>query len=421
MEVLSPTKHLPGGRLSTITVDQAIAGGSNVLIAVLAARLLGVESFGLFGIVFLVYVSAQGAMRALVCEPLLVRSAEAEERPGEAIGTALVLGLALGFVVLLAGLGAQYWDGRLGNALIVLAALLPLMALQDLGRYLGFATRRPSFALAVDISWLVLVVVAAGCLIAGDAKTLTWFIAAWAGSGGVAGLVVLWQHRGHRVAFGRSWLRESWMFSWRYLTSFAIMQGGVLVATVALTAIAGAGTLGGVRGALLLMSVSMTFQIAAGASGVVDIAQCVGSDGVRQHANRIAVLTTGVAVLNTVLLLVMPDSWGAAVLGDSWGAAEPLLLPAGIQVSLLGLMLGARAGLLGSRAVAKTMAVDLVFTPVLVGAAVAGALVGGGLGYYWSIVIAQGLAVILWWSVFWFHLRRIDESGNVEIMQGELH
>ena len=59
-----------GRRLSTITVDQAISGGSNVLIAVLAARILGVESFGLFGIVFLVTITAQGAIRSLVCEPL---------------------------------------------------------------------------------------------------------------------------------------------------------------------------------------------------------------------------------------------------------------------------------------------------------------------------------------------------------------
>jgi len=45
-------------RLSTITIDQAIAGGSNVLIMVLAARVLGTERFGLFGLVFLLFVMA---------------------------------------------------------------------------------------------------------------------------------------------------------------------------------------------------------------------------------------------------------------------------------------------------------------------------------------------------------------------------
>jgi hypothetical protein len=44
-------KHSAERWLSIITIDQAIAGGSNVMIAVLAARLLSVSEFGLFGIV----------------------------------------------------------------------------------------------------------------------------------------------------------------------------------------------------------------------------------------------------------------------------------------------------------------------------------------------------------------------------------
>jgi hypothetical protein len=409
-----------GRRLSTITIDQAISGGSNVLIAVLAARILGVESFGLFGIVFLVTITAQGAIRSLVCEPLLVRPAEAEQRPGEVVGTALMLGAAMGVVVLLAGAGAWQWDQRLGGALFVIGALLPLLSLQDVGRYLGFAIHRPVLALRLDVLWLVLLLVAAVGIIAADIRSLTGFIAAWAGSGAVAGLLVFWQHRGDRVRYGRTWLRESWMFSWRYLLSFVFTQGGVLVATIALTAIAGARELAGVRGALLLMSVATTIQIGAGSAGVADISRLKDRVLVRARARRIAAITAVAAMLNGAVLLVLPDSWGRQVLGDRWAATEPLLVPVIIQVALQGALLGGRVGLLGTRSVRTTLTVDLGWTPVIVTASVIGATVGGGPGYCWSVVIALVVAVCLWWTLL---LRKLgmpeDELDNTPITQGE--
>src|SRR4051794_37141904 len=117
---MSQGEQSAGRRLSVITIDQAIAGASNVLIAVLAARLLGVASFGLFGIVFIAYVMAQGVSRALVCDPLLVHPEEAEARTGEVIGTSCLLALGLAVVVVAAGLAVRVLDARLGDALIVL-------------------------------------------------------------------------------------------------------------------------------------------------------------------------------------------------------------------------------------------------------------------------------------------------------------
>lgn len=409
-----------GRRLSTITIDQAISGGSNVLIAVLAARILGVESFGLFGIVFLVTITAQGAIRSLVCEPLLVRPKEAQERPGEVIGTALMLGAAMGVIVLLAGAGARVWDPRLGDALFVVGALLPLLSVQDVGRYLGFAIHRPVLALRLDLLWLVLLLAAAVGVIVLDVKSLAAFIAAWAGTGSLAGFLAFWQHRGDRVRYGRAWLRESWMFSWRYLLSFVFTQGGVLVATIALTAIAGARELAGVRGALLLLSVAMTIQIGAGSAGVADISRLKDRVLVRSRARRITVITAIAAVLNGAVLLVLPDSWGRVVLGDSWAATEPLLVPVIIQVALQGALLGARVGLLGTRSVRTTLAVDLGWTPVIVTASVIGATVGGGPGYCWSVVIALVVAACLWWALL---LRKLgmseDDLDNTPITQGE--
>src|SRR5579884_1791349 len=130
-------------RLTVITIDQVISGASNVLMAVLAARILGVAAFGLFGIVFLVYTLAVGVSRSLVSEPLLVHPLEAEERPGEVIGSGLLISVCLGVIVLLAGFVVVPSNGSLGYALVVLGGCLPLLVLQDLGRYQAFAIQRP--------------------------------------------------------------------------------------------------------------------------------------------------------------------------------------------------------------------------------------------------------------------------------------
>lgn len=393
-----------GRRLGVATIDQAISGASNVLIAVLAARILGVESFGLFGIVFLVYVMVQGSARALVGEPLLLHPVEAEERPGDAIGTGCVLGLGLGLVVLLGGLAAHLWDGRLGNAMIALAVFVPFLVLQDLGRYLGFATRRPTSALTLDVTWLVLQFVAIAYLVVTDSRSLWQFIAAWAASGAAAGLLVLWQHRGTRIRLSLSWLAETWSFSWRYLISYTSTQGSGLAAAILLAAISGARALGGVQGALLLQRPFMTFQVAAVASGVGEISRAAADRlQVRRMVGKITLLTTGVALLNGIVLLALPDQLGEAVLGATWQEAKHLLLPTAAQILLIGLMIGFRTGLLGMRAVHKAVVIDVSTTVLILVLTVSGAIIDGAEGAMWGVAISHAAGATIWWAVFWIH------------------
>lgn len=413
---MSQSKQSAGRRLSTITIDQAIAGASNVLIAILAARALGVAAFGLFGIVFIVYVTAQGASRALICEPLLVHPVEAEERPGDAVGTAAVLGLALGAVVAAGGLVAHIWDGRLGNALLVLGACLPLLVLQDLGRYLGFARHRPSFSLLLDLVWLGLVVAGVVALALADLSTLTWFIVVWAGSGAAAGLLVFAQYRITRLQFSLSWLKETWAYSWRYLLSFTATQGAALLTSIGVGAVAGARALGAVRGAILLTRPVGMVQAASIAAGTAEISRLVpGSAEVRRHVNRTTMLTTGLALANMGVLLVLPDSLGRLALGATWEPTQELLLPATVQIVMLGLVCGTRAGLTGMRAISKTVRIDVASTVIVSVSTVAGAFVGGALGAYWALVIGQGIAAVIWWTVYLRHRPESEPPASTRV------
>ena len=115
-----------GRRLTAITIDQAISSASNVIFTVLAARLLGSDEFGLFSIVFLAYMATQGMARALAGEPLLVRPQESEERPGEAIGSAIVLGLGASVLVGLGAIAAAIWEPDVAPALAIFAVVHPV-------------------------------------------------------------------------------------------------------------------------------------------------------------------------------------------------------------------------------------------------------------------------------------------------------
>jgi O-antigen/teichoic acid export membrane protein len=408
--LLSVAKHTAGGRLTTITIDQAVSSASNVLISVLAARALGVESFGYFGVVFLSYVTVQGAARALVGEPLLVRPEETRARPGEAIGTALVLGFGFAAVILAVGAITYLGNEHLGRAFAVLAVCVPLLLLQDLGRFIAFSTHRPTRAVWLDLTWLVLVIAAVGGLVASGSTSLPWFVAVWAGSGAAAGVLTLVQYRHHRVRLQLGWLRETWSFSWRYTLSFASMQSAALGVSVALIVIAGAKALGAVRGALLLLGPFVQFQAAAIAAGVAEVSRMAPDDvsGVRRHVLRTTRLTFAVAAVNATVLVLLPDVVGEQILGATWAETEPLLLPAGIQMVLLGLISGTRSALLGLRAVRRTTALDIGTTVFTLSSTVAGAIVGGAVGAFWFIACAQGVVAAVWWIAFSSH----KQSGS---------
>jgi O-antigen/teichoic acid export membrane protein len=309
--------------------------------------------------------------------------------------------------MVLVGLALSRVSGSLGLALVVLGACLPLLVLQDLGRYLAFAIQRPSLALVLDVTWLVLLVGAAIPLFISNTESLALLTAAWAGSGAAAGLLVFVQHRAHGVRPGLAWLRYTWGFSWRYLISYTSAQGGVLAAASAVGAIAGARALGGMQGAILLLRPCVTVQIAVAAGTIGNVARARDDEpAIRRYVRHASLVTTAAAVANTAVVLVLPDAVGEAVLGDSWVVASPLLLAAGLQFIFLCLMAGARAGLLGMRAIRKVMVIDIVTTVLVLPASIVGAVINGALGALWGFAVVQGLIAVVMWTTFLTHTPR---------------
>jgi O-antigen/teichoic acid export membrane protein len=390
-----------GRRLTTITLDQIVSGASNLGVSVLAAHVLGLSAFGLWEIAFLVFVLVQSVSRALVCDPVLVHPQQAAERPGDIIGTAATLGVGQGVLVAVAGCLALVWDAGLGRALLVLAVCMPLLVLQDLGRYLAFVRHEPARALVLDLAWLGLVVASMALVLGSGDATLGRFALAWAGSGAVAGLLTLWFHRGSRWRLDLGWLRETWHLTWRYLVSGVFGTGGALAVTLLVAGLAGAAALGAVRGAQLLTRPFLTVYAAVSSAGVSELSRVAPTGPEhREHVRRTTLVAGGAAALTLGALVLLPDALGRVAIGDVWDAAEPLLAPAGVQVLFLGAAAGARAGLLGMRRIAAVMGLDLAIGVLLLVAITVGLLLGDVRTGYWCLAGAQGIGALLTWSAY---------------------
>jgi len=396
--------------LRQIIIDQAIAGASNLAIILMAAHALGTSS-GYFVIIFTVYSLALGASRALIGDPTLIHPQEAMEKPGEPIGSAILLGLGIGALLLGAGGVVFLWNHEIAYGLIVLAIVIVPLLLQDLGRELGFATKRPGRAIALDSVWLVLVIAGAVGLKLTHTHTLAWFVAVWGGTGGIAAVLTFTQNRGKSIFLDLGWIRFTWPFAWRYLISYSANTGAALIGTSALGVVAGKKDLSGVGGNISLVRIFGTFQIAAVSAGTSRVARSsLRPRQVLGLGAKFSLLTTVVAAINGLILVALPDRLGEAVLGAPvWHAAKPLLWAKAAQILCLGLITGARAGMLGMRAARYTVKIDVVTTVVVLVATVVGVIVDGVLGAFWAVGIGQALMAIVWWVVFrWYTATQPD-------------
>ena len=353
-------------------------------------------------------------MRWLVTRRWSTTPEEAKERPGEPIGAAIVLGFALGALIFAAGGVTLIWNREIGFALIALAVVIGPLLLQDLGRELGFATKRPGRAITLDTLWLVLVIIAAVGLKLTHTHSLAWFVLAWGGTGGVAAVLTFSQNRDFPIALNIGWIRFTWPFAWRYLLSYSANSGASLIGTSALGAVAGKKALSGVGGNVSLVRVFGTLQIAAVAAGTSRVARSsLRPRQVLGLGAKFSALTTFVAAVNGLILVTLPDRLGEAVLGvPVWHAAKPLLWANAAQILCLGLITGARAGMLGMRAARFTVKIDVATTIVVLAATVIGVTVDGVLGAFWAVGIGRAPAAmaIVWWSVFrWYTSTQPDE------------
>ncbi|HEU5110597.1 MAG TPA: hypothetical protein VFT95_18815, partial [Micromonosporaceae bacterium] len=324
-------------RLSWGLVDQAVSSLTNFAVGIFVARELGLLAFGMFSLAWVTYSVILNVSRGLGTDPLVVRfSRRADDAWRDAVarssGTALAVGMAVGALCLLAGMA---YGGPLGGAFMALGAMLPGLMLQDSWRYAFFASGQGRKACVNDLVWGLAMVPA--MVLAAQQGTVVAFVLAWGLAGTLAAAYGLVQTRIlPSLAGARSWLRDQRDLGPRYLVENLSNSGASQIRMYALGAIAGVASVGAVRGAELLMGPFLAVMMGMSLVTVGEAARVLRN--APHRLRHFCVVVGGVQfggalAWGILLLLVMPDSVGALLLGAVWTEAQPLILPASIGVA----------------------------------------------------------------------------------------
>lgn len=395
-------------RMSVVTIDNIIFSVSSLLVFIWSAHVLEPADFGRFALVLLVFVFVQGSIvRSLVSWTVMVHPEDADSRPRAVLGSAVLLAFAAGLLCLAAGGLLLLGDSGLGGSLLVVGALMPLLAVQEVGRFIAFAQAKPSRAIVIDVMWLVLTVVALSAIQLFHETTLLWMVIGWGGTGALAGLWVFVQQgwpRAHDISL--TWLKERWDFSWRSLVAASSSATVALLGAGLVAVVSGPLAVAAVRAALLLERPSTTVQMAVATSAGADIArQRPDNAGLLAHQRRAMLVSLVVAALNFGVLFLVPDALGELVLGDVWHLVTPLLLIIGLRVLVMAGQSGVRAALMGRRQISQVMKIDIAGTVLSIVGFVIGAYLGDAEGAYWGSLVGLSLTVAGWWWALIAHLR----------------
>lgn len=395
--------------------DQAVSSLSNILAAVLVARSFDApEPFGVFGLAMIVYQLVLGAKRSVVGEPLLslyshVLGPERRRLLPDLLGTAALISLLC--LLCLAGI-AVLLGGMAGAALLALAFVLPLLLVQDVWRFY-FVVDRPGAALAVDVAWLLTVVVAFP--LAPENAGVGWFVTVW-GLG--AGLGVL---LGAVIARGPTarprplrWLTNNRETGGRFFGEFVTARAVSHLVTTALGPIAGLGAVGSVRGSQVYYGPHNTLYAGIYLAVVPEGAQARDDPTqLRNMLMRTSFVLAAIAALWMGVGMMVPSAWGEQLLGGSWEGAREIMAPMGVAMTATGVASGGFLGLRSLGDARRSLRARLRVAPWQAVCPLVGAFAGGAVGFAVGFAIGRIATAVIWWRAFVDALRDRSTPSSV--------
>lgn len=380
--------------------DQALSSATNFGGSILAARALTSSGFGAVAVGFSLFLLVLGVSRAWSSEPLVIRysASLASDRAvavSRAAGSSVAIGLLAGVLI---GTLALAFDGALRAVLLVLAISLPFLALQDLWRFALIMQGRQRSAAANDGLWL-LVMLLAFAVSSRSGLSPAGAIACWAVGALVAAGLGLFQLRCRPSVRALTWWTEQRDLGARFAIEFLVVIGVSYALTIGVAAIDGLDDSAGLRGAQVLMGPLNVLFMGVG----IQILPVMVHQ-VHHRLDRVwptAVITSaGLATAALVWglgLLMIPDSFGRALLGESWTAAAPLLPAFGWMYVASAAGTGAFYGLRALADARRSLNVRLAVSPIVIAAGVSGAAIGGSLGAATGLALANTVALPVWW------------------------
>jgi O-antigen/teichoic acid export membrane protein len=407
-------------------IDQGLSSITNAGATIVVAATLPSALFGWFAVGFTVATLLLQLVRQLVCQPLLLTASalppgQQNEEVRRAVGAAATLGIALGVVLAAVSAGLR---GDVRAVLFAVAVALPGLFVQDCVRAVAFSRARPQEAAASDALWLLALAVLLIVLRVEHAHAPWLYAAAWAGSGGVAGLAAL---LGLSVLIRASWTPRvrhamSWVWGHRDLSRYLFLEiaaayGSVQIAILMVTAANGPSAAGAFRGAQTLLG---PVNVLGMAGMTFLVPELVRRPGLSRHARLGAAATfagtlAAINVLYGLVLLSLPSAVGHAILGETWLETRGVLLPFTIWAAALALCLGPLAVLQVIGRIRTAAACSVVLFPLVMIGTLIGQARDGFHGAAVGIMCAQIAVLLVWWPALAHATPRSLSSGPRQV------
>ena len=312
---------------------------------------------------------------------------------------AIVLSLALTAVILAV---SGILPSSFTLPFIVFAVSFPLVACQDFSRFIGISRYDPTYAIRLDLVWLVLFL--AACVALGDAglTTLPWLFAAWTGTGALVGL---WTLRVHLARSGRRRLLRFWDESERavgvrFAGQFMLVTSWTYFITYLLLFVLPLPAIGEFKLAQLALGPITVLLVGLQSALIALAAKRFQVD----PARAVHFLTVGAAgafavtVAWTALVFETPVHVMTAVFGSNWPAARVIVPYAGLALATTTGAASATAGLRAMRAASENLRLAVVMVPFLFIFCMGGARVWGTRGAATGLAVSGAIySVLAWW------------------------
>ncbi|WNJ19317.1 hypothetical protein [Pontibacter sp. G13] len=281
-----------------ILADQVMVSGSNFAIAILLARFMGVETYGVYSLAWMGVIFASSLLQALISVPMMsiFPALQPSEKPAYLAQTFVLQVAFVGIVGVLAlGLvfGADEWfpDWGIGFLFPVLPLAVCSFLFQEYFRRLFFAQQKSGYALIIDmVAYVGFVGTVTAIYFLGG---LTLRVVFWsvAGSFGLAALLgyllsgLGWAGwKSLMPVFQKHWSMGSWLIGKSVLQFFSANYF-----ILAAAALLGPAAVGGLKVAQNLMGASHIFFLAMENMVPVKAAQAYrsgGEKGMWEYLNR---------------------------------------------------------------------------------------------------------------------------------------
>lgn len=321
-----------------VLLDQAMVSGSNFLIGILLARLLGLEAFGWFTLAWIVVLFIQSLQQAMIIAPMMTIGGQTDETDHPSYFGAVIRHQFWFFLIstLLTLTILAIWSYLFGEldypAILALTVLVAASQWQEFLRRYHFTVGQTWSAAASDAGRYLSQVIALALLtflLSGQitVETALWIKALASLTGALVALVRLRPRRWstptyHDVtrqhwAFGK-WLAGSTLLRWASSNLFVL----------AAAALIGPAAVGGIRAAETLMGATHVF-FQAMENAIPPRAARLFRDGgtvaLHRLMGQLAVVGGGITLGLALALSAAPGFWLGSVFGAEYAAYAHLV------------------------------------------------------------------------------------------------